>query len=168
MTTQIKKQYEDIITLMQANPKRTLGTFMKDKAFIDLVTASRRATSYLSMTDNPKDAYAVFCGYHKQWELIVTDEEGLCNYGTKSTSPTGHNTMCKVGHADWSATQRELAKVDQIVLSELMAGELTAEEVPTRKAKLVEDIEAKERQAKPIGYATEEEAKQAYLELTNQ
>ena len=47
----------------------------------------------------------VFCYYHKIWEDITE-----CEYGSKSSSHSGLNTMCKLGVNRWTKQQSEFKK----------------------------------------------------------
>ncbi len=67
---------------------------------------------------------AVFCYYHKRWELVDHIE-----YGNKSGTKTGLNTMCKEGVSAWTKANRAHNKLKDELLQKLFKGELTSEEV---------------------------------------
>jgi hypothetical protein len=67
---------------------------------------------------------AVFCYYHKMWELVDHIE-----YGNKSGTKTGLNTMCKEGVSAWTKANRAHNKLKDELLQKLFKGELTSEEV---------------------------------------
>ena len=67
---------------------------------------------------------AVFCYYHKMWEL--TDH---IEYGNKSGTKTGLNTMCKEGVSAWTKANRSHNKLKDELLQKLFKGEISSEEV---------------------------------------
>jgi len=91
-----KKAFVELVTFLQAN---------KGKKVIDILD------TVIDMTDSKKNAitiaydekgvaYAIFCYYHKQWELLSDVE-----YGKKASSKSGFNTMCKIGTNLWTKQQ---------------------------------------------------------------
>lgn len=72
---------------------------------------------------------AVFCYYHKRWELVDHIE-----YGNKSGTKTGLNTMCKEGVSAWTKANRAHNKLKDELLARLFKGELTSEEVQDQLA----------------------------------
>lgn len=69
---------------------------------------------------------AVFCYYHKRWELVDHIE-----YGNKSGTKTGLNTMCKEGVSAWTKANRAHNKLKDELLQKLFKGEVSNEEVQT-------------------------------------
>lgn len=91
---------------------------------------STRQKTYLMTKDNKP--FAIFCYYHKQWELISETE-----YGLKSSSKTGLNTMCKLGTNKWTKQQKDAKKQEAELLTQLIEQKITIEEAETMK----QDIE---------------------------
>jgi hypothetical protein len=67
---------------------------------------------------------AVFCYYHKHWELVDHIE-----YGNKAGTKTGLNTMCKEGVSAWTKANRAYNKLKDDLLQKLFKKEITNEEL---------------------------------------
>ena len=67
---------------------------------------------------------AVFCYYHKHWELVDHIE-----YGNKSGTKTGLNTMCKEGVSAWTKANRAYNKLKDDLLQKLFKKEITNDEL---------------------------------------
>lgn len=67
---------------------------------------------------------AVFCYYHKRWELVDNIE-----YGNKAGTKTGLNTMCKEGVSAWTKANRAYNKLKDELLQKLFKKEITNDEL---------------------------------------
>lgn len=137
MTRKIKKAFEPIITLLQANP----GAKVKDilEQAIDIAAAKAgagggKASTFHKVGDT---VVGVFCYYHKLWM-----DPRVVEFGAKSTSPTGLNTMCKDGANKWSKQQRDKKAIDEQLLSDVIAGTIAPDAVEAERAKRVEELSA--------------------------
>ena len=79
-----------------------------------------RTTAYY---DDNRNLVAVYCYYHKQWELVDHIE-----YGKKAGTKTGLNTMCKEGVSMWTKANRDKTKHKDVLLKQFSASEITADE----------------------------------------
>ena len=118
----IKKQYQELHSLLMSaleeKPKVQLNTLMPQ--IIALMEAKKggsdKGTTFLK--DDEGNVVAVYCYYHKKWELV----EHIA-YGKKANTATGLNTMCKEGVSCWSKQQRTYNKAKDELLMQLSQGE---------------------------------------------
>jgi hypothetical protein len=82
-----------------------------------------RTTAYY---DDNRDLVAVFCYYHKKWELVSSIE-----YGKKAGTKTGLNTMCKEGVSAWTKANRSKVKAKYDLLAQYTAGSIDSEAFKT-------------------------------------
>ena len=144
----IKKVYVELVELLESNTNKKVSTIMDEvRALCESKTQSKTS---LYIDDK---LIAIFCYYHKQWELV--DE---VPFGKKKSSSTGLNTMCKVGTSLWTKAQSTAKKETANILTLLVDEEIKANEIEGIK----EDIEANrlkmDETDKPIGFADEETA----------
>ena len=84
--------------------------------------------------DDEGNVVAIYCYYHKQWELLSE-----CEYGKKATSATGYNTMCKEGVSKWTKQQRVKKQAEAGLLDRVIAGELSTDDIPNEQVRLAEE-----------------------------
>ncbi|QBP07003.1 hypothetical protein ETP1_002 [Edwardsiella phage ETP-1] len=128
--TIVKKQFADIFAILEANQSRKVSTIMPQ--LLELMQAKGGCSSDTGRTflkDDEGNTYAVFCYYHKRWELTNTAE-----YGAKGSTATGLNTMCKEGANAWAKQQRVYKKLQQDLLTLIAGGQLTVEEMQAQLA----------------------------------
>lgn len=116
MTT-IKKAYVAIHELLEANQNKKVESLMPQ--LLELMESKQRDINH--KTEDGK--LYIFCYYHKEWECVEDVE-----YGTKSSTPTGLNTMCKIGVNQWTKQQREFSKAKSDILTKLMNQEISVED----------------------------------------
>ena len=122
MTT-IKKVYQEIFELLNSNQSVKVSKLLPE--LIELMSAkTNQETSY--KVDGK--VVAVFCYYHKVWELVSEHE-----YGSKSSTNTGLNTMCKVGVSNWTKQQRLAKNAQELLLNGLADGSVTLDQIQTKK-----------------------------------
>ena len=117
-------------------------------AFEVKTTSSRSTTSHYD-EDN---LIAIYCYYHKQWELVTEVE-----YGKKASSSTGLNSMCKIGVKKWTQQQKKIKLVNEQVLEMLTNGELSLEELPTKKESMIEECRIIDVDEMPNGFESIED-----------
>jgi len=143
----IKKVYEEIVALLQENEGKKVSTILPQ---IYLLCESKKPTT-THMTNKEGEVIAIFCYYHKQWELLSEVE-----YGSKANSSTGYNTMCKIGTSKWTKAQRDAEKAKSQMLADVSTGKVE----PSMILKLSEDIEANRKVMDttdmPTGHSLEE------------
>lgn len=143
----IKKVYEELVQLLESNKDVKVKTIL-DKVYL-LCESKKPTTTHLC--DKEGNVVAIFCYYHKQWELLSEVE-----YGSKANSTTGFNTMCKIGTSKWTKAQRDADKAKSQMLADVASGKVE----PSSILKLSEDIEASRKVMDttdmPIGHTLEE------------
>ena len=150
----IKKAYVDIISFLEANEGKKVGSIIEE---IKSMCESKKQTSTVYKDEND-NVIAIFCYYHKQWELISE-----VPYGSKANSTSGYNTMCKVGTSLWTKAQRDAKKAKEDLLISVSNGDIE----PTDIMKYQADIEVQRQSIsatnQPHGFETLEDL-MAYLE----
>jgi len=152
MTTNIKKNFQPIVHLLEKNKNKKVSAILAE--VIALTEAKVQAST--SHIDENGNVIAVYCYFHKQWELVEN-----VPYGKKASSTTGLNTMCKAGVSAWTKQQRAIKQVGTKLINMLEAGEIQLEDMADKKAELTNEAMKVEDEA-PTGYATLEEALEAH------
>jgi len=149
MTIITKKAFVEVVALLEKNKNRKVSTILGQ---IKEMTA-QKANLKTFITDEAGKVVAIFCYYHKQWELVSKVE-----YGKKASSSTGFNTMCKIGVSKWTKQNNAVKAVSLTVLEMLEAEEITADEISATKERLVAEAKTIDKTDMPNGYLTAEDA----------
>lgn len=126
----IKKPYVEIVDFLKANENKKVSSILEE---ILLMAESKKTASTVLM-DSEENVIAIFCWYHKQWE-VVSDVP----YGSKANTKTGLNTMCKVGVSKWTKQQRDAKEAKANILDGVANGDIDAADIKIKLAE-VEDI----------------------------
>ena len=145
----IKKQYNDIIALLEANKNKKVSTIMPQL----LELASSKTNSKTFHKDEDGNTIAIYCYYHKVWELVTEVE-----YGKKKSTATGLNTMCKDGISHWSKQQRVAKQAKDELLTKVANGELNADDTNDELAIIEENRKLIVAQDERVAYSTLEDA----------
>ena len=125
-----KKVFIELIAFLETQKDSKISDILKTEEFKELVIAKKNGNTVLK--DQNENIVAIFCWYHKRWELLFEVE-----YGSKASHHTGLNTMCKIGVNLWTK-QQAVAKVAKTELLDKVAdGEVEVKDI----AELVSDIE---------------------------
>lgn len=139
MSVQVKKAFQPMIEFLEANANKKVATILPE--LIEMVAKAKAGGSGTGrnfVKDDDGNVIAVFCYYHKKWELVEH-----VPYGKKaSNKATGLNTMCKEGVSNWTKQQRQYQKAKDEVLNRVMAGELTYDDVADELAKHDEELKS--------------------------
>jgi len=125
-----KKVFIELIAFLETKKDSKISDILKSDAFKDLILAKKNGNTVLK--DQNDNIVAIFCWYHKKWELLFEVE-----YGSKASHHTGLNTMCKIGVNLWTKQQAEAKKAKAELLDKVADGEVEVKDV----AQLVSDIE---------------------------
>lgn len=128
----IKKSYVKLVELLEANKDKKVSSILEEVYSI----AESKKQSSTSIVDSEGNVIAIYCYYHKQWELISETP-----YGSKANSKTGYNTMCKCGTSLWTKAQRDAKNAKAQLLEDVSSGKIQ----PSDILKLQDDIEAKRK-----------------------
>lgn len=133
----IKKAFQPIMSVLSA----ALAANAVDQSVFDEVEAltlakvgagGGKATTFHK--DENGVVVAVKCYFHKLWM-----DPRVAEFGTKASSATGLNSMCKDGVAKWTKAKSEAKKAEAAILTRLTAGEITAEDIPAEQARIAEE-----------------------------
>ena len=127
----IKKQYQELFDFINSNKQKKISSVYDE--LVQLMSASTRMEATFKK-DSDGNITHIYCYYHKKWEDLSVHE-----FGTKSKSTTGYNTMCKVGVNQWSKQQREAKRAKELMLEQVASGEVRAEDIQTRLAEIEQE-----------------------------
>ena len=150
----IKKAYQDIVTLLQDNEGSKVSSILPQ--VIEMASAKTggggggRATTFHK--DEEGVVRAIKCYYHNLWM-----DPQVVEFGQKTGSATGYNSMCKDGNSKWSKQQREAKKAKNDLLQALADGEIEASDLPNQLAIIEDDTNAINPRADGYGFDTLEE-----------
>lgn len=132
MTT-VKKQFEEIYTVLEENKNKKVSTILPQ--LIELMSKKNNASGQANtfIKDDEGNVVAIYCYYHKKWELISE-----CEYGSKKGTATGYNTMCKEGVSKWTKAQRVKKAAEAELLTKVSSGELAVEDIAVEQARILE------------------------------
>lgn len=109
----IKKAYAELVAFLEENKDSKVKTILP--GVIDLCSAKAGGFGGGEpkfKKDDKGVVTHVFCYYHKKWEEVA-----VCEYGVKTTSPTGLSNMCKEGTSMWTKQQRAAKKAKEDLLT---------------------------------------------------
>jgi len=139
----IKKQYLELHAILEANKNRKVSTILPELEAL-MAAKVRPSTSY--KVDG--EVVAIFCYYHKQYELLAD-----VPYGKKASSTSGYNTMCKCGCKEWTAQQKKLKQIADDVMNEVMAGTIEVQDIKDIKDERMLEAKKVNQETMPVGYA---------------
>lgn len=137
------KNYTDLATLLSENSKARISTYAEQ---ILLLAKPITRNAKTSMRKDG-EVVAIFCYYHKQWELLSE-----VDYGKKASSNTGCNTMCKAGVNAWTRQNNTIKQIGSTILSLLENDKINVNEISTTKTRLEAEARIIDISTKPIGY----------------
>jgi hypothetical protein len=124
--THIKKDYVELVAFLEANSGK------KVSAILDELKGMCSAKTTMKSTvrrDSEGNVTHVYCYYHKKWEDITVAE-----YGKKSKTASGLNTMCKEGTNCWTKQQRIYKAKMAEIADAMLDGKMSPEEAREAKA----------------------------------
>jgi len=114
-TVEIKKAFVDVVKFLEDNKNKKVETIFNE--VLEMCATKKKTETVLY--DDKGNAYAIYCYYHKQWELLSEVE-----YGKKASAKSGYNTMCKIGTNQWTKQQKEAEKAKAAILDGVAKGEI--------------------------------------------
>jgi len=142
-----KKAFSPLMYLLLTNQDKKVSTIIEK--CVELTKAKSQTKTHL--LDKAGNVFAIFCYYHKQWELVNETP-----FGAKASSATGLNTMCKVGTSLWTKQNKEVKAIGTQILSEIEEGKLETSEISNRKETLLKDAKKIDETNMPKGYELQE------------
>ena len=157
----IKKQFEEIHKFLVEHKDKKVESILP--MLTQLMSSKNQERTYVA--DDEGNIIAIYCYYHKRWELVDYIE-----YGRKASTATGYNSMCKEGVREWTRQQNEAKKQKEILLAKVATEQINTEQLTAELQK----IEAERSKIKPLpkefdkySYKTKEEVLKAFEKLTN-
>lgn len=126
--TNIKKVFTEVNALLELNKDQLVNTLMPQLLALMSTKVGGSEIGSTHLKDEQGNVIAIYCYYHKRWELL-----SLHTYGLKAGSTTGYNSMCKLGVNQWTTQQRLAKKAKEQLLTKLQSGELTLELLPAEQ-----------------------------------
>jgi len=157
MTT-IKKAYVEIANLLNDNKNKKVSTILPQ--LMELMTAKSSGGSDIGKTflkDDNGEVFAVYCYYHKKWEL--TSE---CEFGAKKGTASGLNTMCKEGVSRWTKQQRVAKKAKEQLLDSVASGDIEVGDLADKQAEIEEAKSVIIEREDGQGFTSADEAIEAF------
>lgn len=144
----IKKAYVELVELLEANKGKKVSTILDD--IIELCSSKTQGSTVIR--DAEGNVIAIFCYYHKQWELLSSTP-----YGAKASSATGFNTMCKVGTSKWTKQQRLAKQANANILTDVAKGTIEPSDIVTLQADIEHNRKVIDQTDMPEGFASEDD-----------
>jgi len=149
----IKKAYAEIVEVLQSNLSATVESVLPQiLALASAKTGSGGGKATTFHRNEAGDVVAVFCYYFKQWM-----DPRIAEFGAKSNSPTGFNSMCKEGVNKWTKQQREQKNAEAGLLEKVASGELAPSDIAAAQAEIAEQAKRIEPREDGYGFDTLEE-----------
>lgn len=131
--TNIKKAYQDLYTILEANQNKTIKSIMPE--LLEVMSRQKNSSGQAKNHHTiDGEVVAVFCWYHKKWESAE-------HYGRKANSSTGLNTFCREGVSVWTRNQRLKKQIESDLLKEIMSGAVKPEELPAIKEERMKELD---------------------------
>ena len=151
--TQIKKAYQAIVSLLEANPDSKVKTLLDQVREL----ASAKSSGGGSASTFHKDeatgiVTAIRCYYHGLW---MNPE--IAEFGKKTGSASGYNPMCKDGLSKWNRQQSQFKKAKEQLLARVAAGEVQASDIANELALFEQSRDQVIPREDSYGFATLEE-----------
>jgi len=146
-----KKAYQDIVGFLEFNKDKKVSTILPK-----ILEMTKQKNNLKTHIVHDGKVVAIFCYYHKQWELLKN-----VAYGKKASSATGFNTMCKVGVSKWTRQNNAVKKIGTDILTMLENGELDQVDISDKKAELLAKAKEIDVEDMPDGFETLEEVQEA-------
>lgn len=149
----IKKAFVEIVELLQENLSASVESVLPQVlAIASAKTGSGGGKATTFHKNEAGEVVAINCYYHDLWM-----DPRVVEFGSKSNSPTGFNSMCKDGVNKWTKQQREQKNAEAALLSRVAAGELAVEDIAAEQERIAEEAKRIEPREDGYGFATLEE-----------
>lgn len=133
--TAVKKAYQPIVDLLEANPKAKVSDILAQ-----VIELAQAKTSRVEGSAFKKDAQgnvvAIFDYYFKRWMPVVGEK--AVEFGAKAKTATGLNTMCKEGVSHWTKQQRIAKQAQADLLTRVANGEVKPADIAKEQVAIEE------------------------------
>jgi hypothetical protein len=149
----IKKAYEEIVELLQANENELVGDILPKVVAIASAKTGGGGGKATSFHKNDEGVIVgIKCYYHGVW---MSPE--VADFGKKASSTTGFNSMCKTGVSAWTKQERDAKAASSKLLTDVANGDVPFDEMTDIMANIEEDRTARVAREDEYGFATLEE-----------
>jgi hypothetical protein len=149
----IKTQYQEIFALLEENSNKKVSTILPQ--LVELMSRKCNNSGQVNTfhKDEEGNVIAIYCYYHKKWELV-----NVAEYGAKATSATKLNTMCKEGVSNWTKQQRAKKTADTALLTKVASGDIAVSSIGELRDEILEKSKVIVDRTDQHGFETLEEA----------
>ena len=161
--TSVKKPYEELYAFLLDNKRKKIATVMPELLEIMARKKNSSGSANTHLKNDKGEVYAIYCYYHKKWELLSDVE-----YGKKANSTTGLNTMCKEGTSHWYKQRRNKDKAEKEMLAMLSNGDLLPTDIANEQKRIEEESKIIVPRDDGHGYIDVEEVKEVYSNNVNE
>ncbi len=138
----VKKQFVELVNFLELNKSKKVSDIMDQLS--TFVESKKKDSTYI--LDKNGKPFAIFCYYHKQWELVKD-----VKYGSKKGTKTGLNTMCKIGTSHWTKAQSLSKKAKEQLLIDVANGKVEAKNLMEEMDKIEVNRTTISKENMPIG-----------------
>jgi hypothetical protein len=150
---QIKKAYQAIMAVLAENMDAQVSDIYAEvEALASAKSGGTGGNATSFHKDEDGNLVGIKCYYHKLWF-----NPEVVEFGKKSGSPTGLNSMCKDGNSKWTKQQSAFKKAKEQLLADVAAGEVDAADIGSILAELEEAKNVIVPNDELVGYETLEE-----------
>ena len=149
----IKKAYKDIVDYLNENQHASVSEVLPKIIEMASAKVNRAVGGASFLKDAENNVVAVNCYYFKRWMPVVGDD--AVEFGQKSSTSTGLNTMSKIGSSNWTKQLREFKKAGVDLFAQVKAGEISVDEIANAEA-IIETNRTAIVETE-LGFATKEE-----------
>ena len=126
MTT-IKKAYQPILNLLEANPDAKVKTLLDQVRELASAKSAGGGAATTFHKDEAGNVVAIKCYYHQRWMNPT-----LAEFGKKANSASGYNPMSKDGLSKWTKQQSQFKKTKEQLLDDVANGTLQPADIAAR------------------------------------
>lgn len=148
----VKKSFEEVIKFLEANQNKKVSALLPEL----LTMCESRKQSSACIKDSDGNVLAIYCYYHKQWEVVADVE-----YGSKVNSTTGLNTMCKIGTSMWTKKLNQSKKAKASLIDEVAIGNILPGDIQGHMLDIDSERNKIDTTDMPTGYQSEEDVRKA-------
>lgn len=120
---------QTVMKILEENENKKVSSIIELINNLQEDQKSERQKTYIMDSNN--NVFAVFCYYHKQWEIVSETE-----YGKKQSSKTALNTMCKLGTNLWTKQQKDAKDERSELLDQLISQSISTDDAETMKTEI--------------------------------
>lgn len=130
----IKKAYVDIVSFLEANQDKKVKSVLAEVvAMCEAKAGGGGGAASTFVKDEAGNVVAIRCFYHQTWM-----DPRVVPFGSKASSATGLNTMCKSGVSKWTKQQRQFKLAQEELLKQVADGSIQPADIATKLAEAEE------------------------------